>query len=908
MNAKKEMVGRMQVAFLATKLNPPPVQRELVPRPRLIDRLNRGLEGKLTLVSTPAGYGKTMLLTAWADQCKIPVAWISLDEGDNDPARFLLYLVAALAKIMPDIDKGISTLLQSPRIPPQEEMLARLLHEIDQVKQPFVLVLDDYHLVYELAIHNALLYLLDHLPPKMHLIIASRSDPPLRLARLRALSELTELRLVDLYFTLDETTQFFNSIMNLSLKDDQISALNTRTEGWIAGLQMAAISLKGSNNQSNFIKSFSGSNRFILDYLVEEVLRGQPEEVQIFLLKTSILDRLAAPLCDAVTGLNNSQEILERLEHANLFIIPLDEERSWYRYHQLFLDLLRKLTQQQYPGAVAGWQIAASQWFEAQGYLEDAIEYALAARDFERSADLIEGVAQPTLLRSEIYTFRGWVNRLPEENVCVRPDLILFYAWVLVLTDSPADNVNAWLNKVDTSSAGIASKIKLIQGYREFMQGGVTRAIPLLQQSLDSLPAGETLFRGVATWLLSLFYVTVGDFHTGSQALEEVVRTSLEKKQLIVAAGALCALAEIHLRLGQLHEAKQAYERALSIAQDARGRLPVSARALMGLGDLWREWNDLEQAKRYCLDGIELAKYLRESTAIAGSITLARIYQTIGEVNLSHEAIQNAWELARQTKETGLDDLYVWLYRANLEIMRGDLEAAEFWIKERGLTGEFDQTDLDQKDNYYKYHILKYELLVSARWFIAINQPQKALTLLTQLLSKMEEQGRIHLVIECLLLSALAYRKLGDQIQAMICFEHSLVLAEPGNYIRVFLDEGSAVRQLLQAASQVESTAAYANRLLAALESEAQHGIQEGFTQKIIPSQTCPLVEPLTEREIEILDLIAKGLSNQEIAQSLFISLPTVKWHTTNIYNKLGVRSRTQAVVQARSVGILPAG
>ena len=902
----------MSDQLLKTKLTIPLIRRDLVSRPRLIDQLNSGLwqangfARKITLVSTPAGYGKTMLLSAWANQCPFPVTWISLDGADNDLTRFLSYLVGAMEKVKPGVGQSLLALLQSPHLPPADELLSGLINEITQFEAPFVLILDDYHLISEQAIHEALIYLLDHLPSQMHLVIVSRADPPLRLARMRARSELIELRLDDLRFTSDEAAQFLTIVMGLDLDDGNISNLTERTEGWIAGLQMAAISMRGVENKADFIQLFSGSNRYILDYLAEEVLKSQPEDIQSFLLQTSILNRLCGPLCEAVTGRSGGQEILEKLEQSNLFIISLDEERSWYRYHQLFLDLLRKRARQRWPGEVTGWHAAASLWFETQGYLEEAIEYALSAGDFGRAAGLVEAAAQSTLLRSEIYTFRGWVNRLPEVEVSARPDLILFHAWVLVLTDSPAAIVDAWLKKVDLTSERISSKVGVIRGYREFMQGGVMGATTLLQQSLARLPADEALFRSVAAWLLSLYYVTIGDFHTGGQALGEVVRTSLQKKHLIVAAGALCALAEIHLRLGQLPDAKDDYEQALSIARDAQGRLPVAARALMGLGELWREWNDLDQALRYCLDGIELAKHLRESTAIAGYITLARIQRTHGEVNLSQEAIQNAWELALQTEETGLDDLYVRLYRANLEIMRGDLDAAERWMKERGLTGEFNPADLDQKDNYYKYHILKYELLVAARWFIAANQPQKALFLLTQLLSKMEEQGRIHLVIETLLLSALAHQKLGDHVQAMNYFERSLVLAEPGGYARIFLEEGHAVRPLLQEAKRGETASDYAGRLLVALEAEVQKGDHEGLTRQAFPSKPSGLVEPLTERELELLILIAEGLSNQEIAQRLFISVPTVKWHSSNIYSKLGVQSRTQAVAKARSLGLLP--
>jgi LuxR family maltose regulon positive regulatory protein len=386
-----------------------------------------------------------------------------------------------------------------------------------------------------------------------------------------------------------------------------------------------------------------------------------------------------------------------------------------------------------------------------------------------------------------------------------------------------------------------------------------------------------------------------------------VLQTSLQQRHVIIAAGALCTLAEVHWRLGKLHEAKGIYERVLAIALDARGqRLPIAARALMGLGELYREWNELEQAANSCREGIELAKYLREGAAISGYITLARINQAWGDLQVSRAAIEKARELARQTEGTGLDDLYEAVYRAALDIKQGNFSPVEAWFQQRGLTGEFDPADLEKKDDYYKYHVLKYELLVLARWFIARDQPQKALSLLDVLRSKMEEQGRVHLVIETLLLSALAQKIMGDPGLALSDFERCLHLAEPGGYVRLFLDEGPAVRPLLQAAAHSETASEYSRRLLAPW--RPRRGLLiEGFPQKS-SSSTPSLVEPLSERELELLKLIEAGLSNQEIAQRLFISLPTVKWHTSNIYSKLGVRSRTQSLIQARSLGILPAG
>jgi LuxR family maltose regulon positive regulatory protein len=402
--------------------------------------------------------------------------------------------------------------------------------------------------------------------------------------------------------------------------------------------------------------------------------------------------------------------------------------------------------------------------------------------------------------------------------------------------------------------------------------------------------------------------VATGDFGTGSQALEEVVQASVQKRHWVVAAGALCALAEIHLRLGQLHQAREHYERALTVARDARGRLPVAARALMGLAELWREWNDLERASSDCLEGIELAKHLREVTAIAGYISLAYVRQVGGDALGSEEAIQKASELALQTDITNLDDLYVGLVRAKLAILRGDLAAAGDWVQERGLLGELDPAGLDQKDNYYQYHIMKYELLVMARWLIAGDQPQKALDLLAILHKKMEEQGRIHLVIESLLLRSIAYQMLGDRVQALACFNRCLVMAEPGGYVRLFLDGGPEVKVLLQEAVKSGTATVYAERLLAAFEAGSPPSEGNIPVPQLQPSSPSGLPETLTEREIELLSLIAQGLSNQEIARRLFISLPTVKWHTGNIYGKLGVRSRTQAVVQARFLGILPPG
>lgn len=898
----------MQTSLILTKLNIPPIQRELVPRQHLFQRLNQGLESKLMLVSAPAGYGKTMLLSAWAGQCRIPVTWISLDEGDNDPVRFLAYLIAAIDKIMPGFGERIEPAGAVQDIQPHDQLLSIVVNEITRAGQPFVLVLDDYHLIQQQPVHKIMLHLLAHLPPEVHLVIASRADPPLQLARLRARSQLTELRLVDLCFTLDEVILFLNQVMKLNLSDPQSAALFSRTEGWIAGLQIAAISLRATVEINNRIQSFSGSNRFILDYLGEEVLASQPEEIQFFLMQTSILDRLNGQLCDAVTDKRNSQEMLERLERDNLFIIPLDQDRSWYRYHQLFLDLLRKRALQHLGGDLVDLHRKASLWFEKANDSEGAIQHALAAKDLERAAVLIEAAAQPFLLRSQLYTFEQWINRLPQDILQAHPNLILFFTWVLALSGTPASEVEQKLNWLDQKCPQRRGSHNVIRSYLMFVQGEFLPAVQLLHRSLEDIPTEDELFYSIARYLLSISDVMSGRFSSGSQMLEAVVQNGLEKGQVLLAAGALCNLAEVHARLGQLQAARDDYERVLTITQDAHGQhLPIASKALIGLAEIYREWNNLEQAEAFCTEGMSLVPYLREAVAMTGYIIHARILQARRDVQGAQAAIQKALECAYRTSGTNIDDLYVYLYRALLNFRQGDLAAVERWIIDRGISADIDPADLDQQTNFYKYHLLKYELLVLVRWLAATGDHDRAIYSLNILQLKMKEQGRIQLLIETLLLRALTYGKQGMMDRALNDINDCLSLAEPGGYMRIFLDEGPAIEPLLRLAESIGSNVDYANRILAALEDEIS--IVAGENRKLpgIQTQTPGLVEPLTGREIELLRLIAAGLSNQQIAQSLFISLPTVKWHISNILSKLDVRSRTQAVAQARVRGLIDA-
>jgi LuxR family maltose regulon positive regulatory protein len=615
------------VALLTTKLHIPPTRPDQVSRPRLIQRLDAGLGCKLTLISAPAGFGKTTLLAEWAAQVRSPVAWLSLDDGDNDPARFQAYLVAALRRAVGTIGQGVWQALQSPQPPPAEEVLTAVIDQVAALPAGtgpgLVLFLDDYHLIAAQAVHDAVALLIDALPSNMHLVIATRSDPSLPIARLRARGQLVELRQADLCFTLGEAEAFLDRFAGLDLAADEVATLTLRTEGWIAGLHMAAVSMQGREpgDIPEFIRAFAGTNRVILDYLVEEVLQRQPGPIQAFLLQTAILDRLTAPLCDAILGIGHrnldaagpipsllaelqdpgsdleSQIMLEYLESSNLFIIPLDDEHCWYRHHRLFADLLRKRLRQ-WLGAegLAALHQRASVWYERNGLLPDAVDHALRGRDFERAARLVEAVAEATFKRSEVATFLGWMERLPVELTRTRPALCLLHAWALLLTGRPSDAIQSHLQAPQALPGHVAP----LRAFVAAVQGRTGHAQVLCRQALAQLPEDDLFLRGIATWNLGIAHMLSGKSAVAIRALQEAVALNRRAGNVMIAVMALCSLAELHAGQTQLGEARALYQQALDLATGEGGRrLPIAGLALIGLGDLCREWNDIEAATRY---------------------------------------------------------------------------------------------------------------------------------------------------------------------------------------------------------------------------------------------------------------------------------------------------------------------
>ncbi len=900
----------MATPLLQTKLYIPPARPELVSRPRLIERLNAGLDRKLTLVSAPAGFGKTTLLSEWVTGCTRPVAWLSLDEGDNDPAHFLAYFIATIQTIHQDIGQSLVTASQSSQPLAIQAILTALINDISTIAERFTLVLDDYHLITAQPIHDGLGFLLDHLPPQLHLVLATRADPPLPLARLRARGQLTELRQSDLRFTTAEAAAFLNRVMGLNLAPEHVAALESRTEGWIAGLQMASlatqaqVSTQGQEGVAGFIHAFTGSDRYILDYLVEEVLQRQPESVQTFLLQTCILNHLTGTLCDAVIdslllaeeGPEAGQAMLEQLDRGNLFIVPLDNERRWYRYHRLFADLLRNRLHRTQPNLAPVLHRRASVWYEQHGLMATAIDHALAAEDIERAADLIEQNAEDTLMRGEAATFLRWVAALPGDQVRARPSLGVLHAWMLLLSGQPLQAIESRLQDADVGDELAMGRVTALRALIIAFQGQMSRAAELFRQALAQLPQEDRFIRDFATWILSISQSSGDDGASDYQAMDEIFRASQKTGNVMIAVMVMCSQAELSARQGQLHQAAVIYRQALELTTGAQGqRRPIAGQALIGLGELYREWNDLDAATRYLTEGIQLTNQWSEVGSLEAYITLARVRQAQGDLDGAWEATRKAQELAAKFDITEIDDLVVALFRAWLWIAQGDLEAARRWAEERELYQYIDTPLQEERQSPTEHRLRKYELVVLARLLIAQGRLDETLTLLEPLLSIAERRNRPGMMIEITLLQALAFQAQGNIDRAMVPLERALSLAEAEGYVRIFVDEGEPLARLLYLAAERGIAPEYAGRLLAAfptLEPAAREPHAE-------------MVEPLSERELDVLRLIAEGLSNQEIAQRLVVSLRTVKWHAGNIYGKLGVKNRTQAVARARMLNLL---
>jgi len=931
----------LSTPLLTTKLYIPPVCPGLVSRPRLIERLNTGLHRRLTLISAPAGFGKTTLLSEWIHtivgahravgahrDAPLHVAWVSLDEGDNDPMRFWSYLSAALQKAQPGTGETALTMLRSTPPPAIEAILTTLINEIvaasqgDHEDHPYVLVLDDYQMIKEQSIHESLAFLLDHLPPQMHLGLATRIDPPLNIARLRVRGQVTELRADDLRFTPDEAASFLNQVMGLGLSQKDVAALEARTEGWIAGLQVAAMAMQGRDDLSGLVAAFAGSHRYILSYLVEEVLQRQPEHTRIFLLQTAILDRLSGSLCDAVADQNGSQETLELLEDTNLFTVPLDDERHWYRYHRLFGDTLRARLEREFEAhEIQTLHRRASDWYDQHGFVLQGINHALDAQDYERAAQLIERRAEEIFQRSELNTLLGWIRALPSELVEERPVLSMIYGWALLATGH-ADEAEQCMCNIERAVGATADVLAADSAERRSLtpealgalvevtvlriSQAVTRFdIPLvLELTQRMLPCVDddtrpylynrpADLRPVVIFDMALAYEFGGQVSAASQAFADAAESSREQRNQFILLMAMSHLAQLQVLQGQLREAEKTCRQALQWGTEVAGpSSPIVGFAHIGLGNLSYERNELDAALTRLQEGIALLEPWRNLEGLlAGYIGLARTKRAQGDWTGAFEAVDALAELC-STPATQMMAPAAEAFRASLLIEQGNLDAAGQWAATSGLSA----------DGALVY-LREGETLIFARALIAQEELNDAIRLLTRLLAAARDGGRGGRVIEVLVLQAVALKAQGRQAEALTALERALALAEPEGYARVFIDQGEAMAVLL---SQADTLPAYVGQLLVALENEITAEQRTTEEPALSPGlDQSSLVEPLSERELELLRLIAAGMTNRAIAESLMVSVNTVKTHARNIYGKLGVRNRTQAAARARELGLI---
>lgn len=880
-------------SLLTTKHFIPPTRPDLVSRPRLLERLDDSRHRKLTLVSAPAGFGKTTLLSEWINRGKAGsrIAWLALDERDSDPIRFLAYLVTALLNVEPHIAITRLAGLQSP--PPLETLLVGVINEIAVLPDHLTLVLDDYHAIEAQPIHDGVTFLLDHMPPQMHVVISTRIDPPLPIARLRARGQLTELRADDLRFTVDEVTDLLNGVMGLNLSAADVNALEARTEGWIVGLQMASLAIQarlsqarfakpGRDDVSGFIRAFSGSHRFILDYLVEEVLEQQSPEAQQFLLETSILARLTPPLCDFITDRDDSQSILQSLAAANLFLVPLDEERRWYRYHHLFADLLLSRLEQSRPDQVPILHRRATAWYVQRGSIAEAVSHALAAADFDQAADLVEDIAWDVLIRGEMATLLGWLHALPEGLVRSRPRLAILSAWALSFTGQ-WDDAELHLQRVGGQQ--LQGEVAAVRAYVAGARGDVPGTISLAEQALEHLPEENLFLRSLVTLSLGIAHFSHGQPTAAIRSLTRAIALSRQVGQPYLTLAATATLGHVHGIRGSLRRALETYQEALPMGRPCQGRpVPFAGISHVGIAEVLYEWNDLDGALRHAQQGVKLTE-LGGFTVyqLAGYARLVEVSQAQGDLPRASEVIGKAERLVQGRDYPYMRSVIAAL-RVRLWLARGNLAAASRWAREHSSRP-------GQELNLAR----EVEQIAQARVLIATGKPDEAQAVLTRLLQAAETGGRMARAIEVLTLQTLAFQAQGHMDQALSALERALYLAEPEGYVRTFVDQGEPMAGLLRRALSRGIAPDYAARLLAAFDEEAA---------PISPALES-LVEPLTERECEVLRLIVAGFSNAEIAQELVIAVSTVKSHINHIYGKLDIESRTQAVARARELKLL---
>jgi LuxR family maltose regulon positive regulatory protein len=904
------------VALLESKYGVPGRRPNAVARPRLDERLDAAWRSPLTVLSAPAGFGKTTVLTEWLATFgpgAPAVAWVSLDERDNDAALFWTYVVTAIGKAVEDVGGAALGLLDSSP-PATEAALAALLNDVGGLNRDLLLVLDDYHLVEAAEVHEGMTFLLAHQPPQLHVVLATRTDPPLPLARMRARGQLSEVRAADLRFTVEESAAYLNDGMGFRLGEGDVTALDRRTEGWIAALQLAALSMRGRSDVSAFIAGFAGDDRYVVDYLGEEVLARQPPDVREFLLQTSILERLTGPLCDAVTGRPGGKATLVALDRANMFVVPLDDRRQWYRYHHLFADVLRAHLHDEQPERVAELHARASAWFEANGDTSQAVSHALAGGDSGRAADLME-LAVRTMLRDRREAeIALWVRALPDDVVRRRP--VLGVGFVAALAQvSNFDTVGQRLSDVERSVRAedgswppqpppdlivvdrvayrsLPAQIHLYRAALDLAGGNLEGTVRQAREALSLAPPDDALTRASASALQGLASLTAGDLSRAHAAYTRTVAELTSVGFLADVLGCCITLGDIHQTQGQLGDALRTYQSALGLAPLQAGGDPLRGTADMrvGIAGVLLERDDLAAAGEHLDVNHRLGDHIGlPQNPYRWRVAMARLREAQGDLDEALQLLDEADRVYNGDYNPNVRPVPA--VRARLQLRRGELDEVEAWARERHLSP-------DDELSYLR----EYEHVTLARLLLARHHSERdaraledALELLGRLLAAAQDGGRVGSVLEVLILQALAHQGQNDMDAALGALQRAVRLAQPEGYVRLFAEEGATMAALLKALPKQATVTGYVRRLLAAT-TRTKHR----------PARGKALVEPLSDRELDVLRLLGTDLDGPDIARALSVSLSTVRTHTRNIYAKLGVTSRRAAVRQAHDLNLLP--
>jgi LuxR family maltose regulon positive regulatory protein len=917
--------------ILQTKLNIPPLRPSLVPRPRLIEKLNEGLfaessvdeshlfNRKLTLISAPAGFGKTTLGSSWIQQLDVSTAWLSLDEGENEPNRFVYYMIAALQEAHGELGQSAISLLQSPQPPPVETLLTLLINDLANMAGRVVLVFDDYHVISELDVHKAITFLLDNQPPQLHLVIIGRSDPVFPLHRLRGSGQMTGIYAHDLRFTDAEAASFLNETMGFNLSLEEVSALEKRTEGWVAGLQLAALSMQDMQDPSEFISIFAGDDRYISDYLIGEVFERQPEQVKDFLLRTTILDRFCAPLCDAILGaevrglemadsvrMPSSQAIIERLDQSNLFIISLDNKREWYRYHHLFADFLLLRLRERPVDEIANLHRRAAAWYSQQGFTEEAILQHLAARDYARAGDLIERVGVRLIVQGQLRKMLDWLAALPEEFLSTRPLLCVCHAWILNVTGQAAA-VEPLLQEAERDLAGIEPRqaqhirglIDMIRAYRARRQGNLPRSIELLSQASANLSPNDLLVRSTVNLNLGFNYLIMGKLARTERTLQLARKEGQAVDAVYITLIAMAVQANSYVAQAKLHQAIALYEEAIAygLIRNHGRPFPPAGYAYAGLGQVMYEQNNVDTAEQLLTQAVELGESIADwSMMRRGLLPLAWLKQMAGDPVTAQKLWQQALDVVHQAEsERVAAQLQVqW---ARLKLMQAESDSSAL-----ATAAEWAETYRQRQPDASSYQEASAQMTL-AQVELAQGQIDQAILRLNRLAESAAAGEQTDNLIKIQTLQAFAYDAKGDGTTALERLGEALIPAAPEGYVRTFVDHGPPMQRLLKEAAIRGLASDFVARLLSSFPAAPQGEISS--PQPVSSRDHELLVEPLTERELSMLRLMAAGLSNREIADELYLSVNTIKVYASRIYSKLGTHRRGEAVARAQELGFL---